>query len=206
MSFYYYKNNNWFILKVLKRVGLLSKKTSVKTQACNMFDLWILYCEIKQDSLKRLQEEASTTQANTQVVSGSQMRCSQPSQYQKKSEDGYNWRKYGQKQAKGSENPRSYYKCTFPNCPTKKKVEINLDGHVTEIVYKGSHNHAKPQLTKRSSSSSVHNATYYNQTTSSFIENAEHSSASFGDDAVEHASSRSYSRDDDENEPDVKRW
>lgn len=170
----------------------------------------ILYCEIKQDSFKRKQEGVSTTQANTQAVSASQIQCyqSQPSQYvrdQKKSDDGYNWRKYGQKQAKGSENPRSYYKCTFPNCSTKKKVEINLDGHVTEIVYKGSHNHAKPLSTKRSSSNSAHNGTYYNQTNSSFIENAEHSSASFGDDGIEHGSSRSYSRDDDENEPDVKR-
>ncbi|KAF7816179.1 WRKY transcription factor WRKY24-like [Senna tora] len=36
---------------------------------------------------------------------------------------GYNWRKYGQKQVKGNENPRSYYKCTYQSCPTKKKVE-----------------------------------------------------------------------------------
>ncbi|KAG2279428.1 hypothetical protein Bca52824_050648 [Brassica carinata] len=63
----------------------------------------------------------------------------------KTSEDGYNWRKYGQKQVKGSENPRSYFRCTFPNCVTKKKVETSLvKGHVTEIVYKGSHNHPKP--------------------------------------------------------------
>ncbi|XP_024968998.1 probable WRKY transcription factor 34 [Cynara cardunculus var. scolymus] len=57
------------------------------------------------------------------------------------SEDGYNWRKYGQKQVKGSEYPRSYYKCTHPNCQVKKKVERSRDGHITEIIYKGAHNH-----------------------------------------------------------------
>lgn len=66
--------------------------------------------------------------------------------------DGYNWRKYGQKQVKGSEFPRSYYKCTYPNCPVKKKVERSLDGQIAEIVYKGEHNHSKPQPPKRSSS------------------------------------------------------
>jgi hypothetical protein len=65
------------------------------------------------------------------------------------SEDGYNWRKYGQKQVKGSEYPRSYYKCTQANCPMKKKVERSHDGQVTEIVYKGDHNHPKPQPTRR---------------------------------------------------------
>ncbi|KAK7851745.1 putative wrky transcription factor 25 [Quercus suber] len=78
----------------------------------------------------------------------------QPQTLSRRSDDGYNWRKYGQKQVKGSENPRSYYKCTYPNCPTKKKVERSLDGQITEIVYKGSHNHPKPQSTRRSSSSS----------------------------------------------------
>ncbi|KAL5546248.1 hypothetical protein UlMin_005935 [Ulmus minor] len=66
--------------------------------------------------------------------------------------DGYNWRKYGQKQVKGSEYPRSYYKCTHPNCPVKKKVERSLDGQIAEIVYKGEHNHLKPQPSKRGSS------------------------------------------------------
>ncbi|CAA0841152.1 Probable WRKY transcription factor 2 [Striga hermonthica] len=59
-------------------------------------------------------------------------------------EDGYNWRKYGQKQVKGSEYPRSYYKCTHTNCPVKKKVERSHEGHVTEIIYKGAHTHPKP--------------------------------------------------------------
>ncbi|KAJ0978185.1 hypothetical protein J5N97_013659 [Dioscorea zingiberensis] len=62
--------------------------------------------------------------------------------------DGYNWRKYGQKQVKGSEYPRSYYKCTHPSCPVKKKVERSFDGHIVEIVYKGEHNHPKPQPPK----------------------------------------------------------
>lgn len=66
--------------------------------------------------------------------------------------DGYNWRKYGQKQVKGSEYPRSYYKCTHPNCPVKKKVERALDGQIAEIVYKGEHNHSKPQPPRRGSS------------------------------------------------------
>ncbi|KAL0003774.1 hypothetical protein SO802_011335 [Lithocarpus litseifolius] len=72
---------------------------------------------------------------------------SQPSTFavDKPADDGYNWRKYGQKQVKGSEFPRSYYKCTFSGCPVKKKVERSLDGQVTEIIYKGQHNHQPPQ-------------------------------------------------------------
>ncbi|OVA04145.1 DNA-binding WRKY [Macleaya cordata] len=66
------------------------------------------------------------------------------------SEDGYNWRKYGQKQVKGSEYPRSYYKCTHQNCQVKKKVERSHEGHVTEIIYKGAHNHPKPPPHRRS--------------------------------------------------------
>ncbi|KAK9072212.1 hypothetical protein SSX86_008644 [Deinandra increscens subsp. villosa] len=65
-------------------------------------------------------------------------------------DDGYNWRKYGQKQVKGSEYPRSYYKCTHTNCPVKKKVERSHEGHITEIIYKGAHNHPKPPPSRRS--------------------------------------------------------
>ncbi|XP_078444988.1 putative WRKY transcription factor 26 [Wolffia australiana] len=65
-------------------------------------------------------------------------------------DDGYNWRKYGQKQLKASENPRGYYKCNYPGCSTKKKVERNLEGVITQIVYKGKHDHPKPQTQRRS--------------------------------------------------------
>ncbi|KAI3514859.1 hypothetical protein L1887_13606 [Cichorium endivia] len=136
----------------------------------------------------------STQSIQTQYVSDQ----SQAIKDQTRLEDGYNWRKYGQKQVKGSENPRSYYKCTFPNCPTKKKVERNLEGHITEIVYKGNHSHAKPQNAKKSSSNS-----YSEPPVES---NHFDSSASFGEDEFEQGSSMSKSGDDHENEPEAKRW
>lgn len=79
--------------------------------------------------------------------------------------DGYNWRKYGQKQVKGSEYPRSYYKCTHPSCPVKKKVERSLDGKVAEIVYKGEHSHPKPQPLKQNSSGTQREGSISNGTT-----------------------------------------
>ncbi|KAF8414224.1 hypothetical protein HHK36_002224 [Tetracentron sinense] len=68
---------------------------------------------------------------------------------ERSSEDGYNWRKYGQKHVKGSEFPRSYYKCTHPNCEVKKQLERSHDGQIAEIVYKGSHDHPKPLPSRR---------------------------------------------------------
>ncbi|CAL5084983.1 unnamed protein product [Urochloa decumbens] len=74
---------------------------------------------------------------------------------EKSAEDGYNWRKYGQKHVKGSENPRSYYKCTHPNCEVKKLVERSLDGQITDVVYKRHHNHPKPQPNRRLAAGAV---------------------------------------------------
>jgi WRKY transcription factor 2 len=71
-------------------------------------------------------------------------------------EDGYSWRKYGQKQVKHSEYPRSYFKCTHPNCQVKKKVERSHEGHITEIIYKGTHNHPKPTQSRRPGVPPVH--------------------------------------------------
>ncbi|XP_020677482.1 probable WRKY transcription factor 49 [Dendrobium catenatum] len=57
-------------------------------------------------------------------------------------DDGYKWRKYGQKLIKNSPNPRSYYRCTNPRCNAKKQVERSTEDPETVIVtYEGLHLH-----------------------------------------------------------------
>lgn len=64
------------------------------------------------------------------------------------SDDGYNWRKYGQKQVKSTDRARSYYRCTNTDCFAKKKVERCPDSRVTEVIYRGQHNHEQPLKAK----------------------------------------------------------
>ncbi|GAV58658.1 WRKY domain-containing protein [Cephalotus follicularis] len=180
-------------------------------------------------SMQSFSPEIANIQTNTrsngsfQSDYGNYHQQSQSIKENMKSDDGYNWRKYGQKQVKGSENPRSYYKCTYPSCPTKKKVERSIDGQITEIVYKGSHNHPKPQSTRRSSSlsgsshaiqainpptSEIQDQSYATHGSGQMDTTPENSSISVGDDDLDHGSQKSKSAGDDfdEEEPEAKRW
>ncbi|XP_010931316.3 WRKY transcription factor WRKY24 [Elaeis guineensis] len=159
--------------------------------------------------------------ANAQVDTGEQQsyfshstQAAQTLREQRTLDDGYNWRKYGQKPVKGSENPRSYYKCTFPNCPKRKKLERSLDGQITEIVYKGAHNHPKPPSTRRNSASSQafpasgaaeasdHSFGAQPGTLIDSVPTPENSSVSFGDDNLD--ASKLGADEFDEDEPDAK--
>ncbi|XP_010509125.1 PREDICTED: probable WRKY transcription factor 33 [Camelina sativa] len=200
--------------------GVTAPKTTTTTTNSSIFQ-----SQEQQRKNQSDQWSQNETRQNNQAVSYN-------GREQRKGEDGYNWRKYGQKQVKGSENPRSYYKCTFQNCPTKKKVERSLEGQITEIVYKGSHNHPKPQSTRRSSSSSstFHSAVYnasldHHRQASSDQPNSNNNSSfhhsdsfpmqqednttsdSVGDDEFEQGSSI-VSRDEEDcgSEPEAKRW
>ncbi|CAL9097194.1 unnamed protein product [Musa acuminata var. zebrina] len=58
-------------------------------------------------------------------------------------DDGYTWRKYGQKDILNSRFPRSYYRCThrsYYGCEAKKKVQrLDDDPNTFEVIYCGTH-------------------------------------------------------------------
>ncbi|KAL0320856.1 UNVERIFIED_CONTAM: putative WRKY transcription factor 20 [Sesamum radiatum] len=90
-------------------------------------------------------------------------------------DDGYRWRKYGQKVVRGNPNPRSYYKCTNMGCPVRKHVERAFhDPKAVITTYESKHNHDVP--TARNSNSGFAATATYNQT--SKIETQESSSIS----------------------------
>ncbi|PKI52125.1 hypothetical protein CRG98_027541 [Punica granatum] len=63
-------------------------------------------------------------------------------------DDGYSWRKYGQKDILGAKFPRGYYRCTHRNiqgCLATKQVQrSDEDPMVFEITYRGRHTCNEP--------------------------------------------------------------
>ncbi|KAL6894537.1 hypothetical protein ACP4OV_008635 [Aristida adscensionis] len=61
-------------------------------------------------------------------------------------EDGYEWKKYGQKFIKNIQKIRSYFRCRHKQCGAKKKVEWHAGdpGRNLRVVYEGAHQHGAP--------------------------------------------------------------
>lgn len=71
-------------------------------------------------------------------------------------EDGYRWRKYGQKAVKNSAYPRSYYRCTSQKCPVKKRIERSFeDPTIVITTYEGVHTHHSPAALRGSATAGM---------------------------------------------------
>ncbi|MCL7050197.1 hypothetical protein MKW94_029248 [Papaver nudicaule] len=73
-------------------------------------------------------------------------------------DDGFTWRKYGQKEILGSSFPRGYYRCThksFYGCEAKKQVQrLDDDPNTFEVTYYGHHSCCNTSTTSNTISSS----------------------------------------------------
>ncbi|XP_057474271.1 WRKY transcription factor 23-like [Actinidia eriantha] len=71
-------------------------------------------------------------------------------------EDGYRWRKYGQKAVKNSPFPRSYYRCTSAACNVKKRVERSMsDPSIVVTTYEGKHTHPSTVMSGQAASTGL---------------------------------------------------
>ncbi|XP_059429718.1 probable WRKY transcription factor 20 isoform X2 [Corylus avellana] len=78
-------------------------------------------------------------------------------------EDGYEWRKYGQKFIKNI-GKFSYFKCQRSNCSAKKRAEWSASKPGTlRVVYEGVHTHDLPATESASSGQSGTSSSTANQ-------------------------------------------
>ncbi|XP_019094606.1 PREDICTED: probable WRKY transcription factor 10 [Camelina sativa] len=101
-------------------------------------------------SPKRRRFEVSSNMIGATRTSKAQRIILQMESDEDNPEDGFRWRKYGQKVVKGNPNPRSYFKCTVNGCNVKKHVERGADDFKILVTsYDGIHNHPPPPTRSR---------------------------------------------------------
>ncbi|KAJ3670780.1 hypothetical protein LUZ60_008206 [Juncus effusus] len=113
--------------------------------------------EVKREDCPQVEEGDKAKKVNKPRNKGEKRQKQQRFAFMTKSEvdhleDGYRWRKYGQKAVKNSPYPRSYYRCTTQKCPVKKRVERSYqDPTMVITTYEGKHTHQTPSTLRGSS-------------------------------------------------------
>ncbi|TKY52036.1 WRKY transcription factor 2 [Spatholobus suberectus] len=97
------------------------------------------------ESRKRNREEEECEKVPGRAFRGETVAVEIESEKKTIVDDGYRWRKYGQKIIKGNSYPRAYYKCTSAECSVRKHVERDSRNSKNVITtYEGKHNHELP--------------------------------------------------------------
>ncbi|CAL0306745.1 unnamed protein product [Lupinus luteus] len=64
-------------------------------------------------------------------------------------DDGYKWRKYGEKRVKNNKFSRSYYRCSYQGCNVKKQIQRHSkDEQIVVTTYDGMHTHPVEKFTE----------------------------------------------------------
>ncbi|KAL3619195.1 WRKY transcription [Castilleja foliolosa] len=99
--------------------------------------------DFNKSSMRDHQECSPVKKRKFQTTRTEQVRVNSENGLDGPSDDGYTWRKYGQKDILGAKYPRSYYRCTYrlvQSCWATKQVQrSDEDPNVFEITYKGTH-------------------------------------------------------------------
>ncbi|XP_051129970.1 probable WRKY transcription factor 41 [Andrographis paniculata] len=106
--------------------------------------------EATSDELNRTdcRDHGAAKKRKLQTTWTQQVRVSSDNGLEGPADDGYSWRKYGQKDILGAKYPRSYYRCTYRSvlgCWATKQVQrSDEDPTVFEVTYKGEHTCSYP--------------------------------------------------------------
>ncbi|XP_019199847.1 PREDICTED: probable WRKY transcription factor 75 [Ipomoea nil] len=128
--------------------GLLEQLKRTEAAAAPTSDMKSHDSSISTNSLTAESDEAAKSSSSGYKIKKGEKKIRKPRYaFQTRSQvdildDGYRWRKYGQKSVKNNNFPRSYYKCTHQGCNVKKQVQrLSKDETVVVTTYEGMHSH-----------------------------------------------------------------